>query len=221
MCQDDYPVHIWSGTVSVQTVPIQFGSVRTRVRPYLFRNGTIPPVNIRNWADQSVPEQVAPERALQNTGSRIGTERYGMSVTFTDMDRWSGTVPVPYRSKNASMDRVDISWHLVRNNRKDVTQTMVCVSLREKANPLTFFFECYQCWFHSMFSVSLICLFLQTLNHKDNEKYVLVLVQCHDGIITNSINLVCVLHESKTSARPNRFISFVIIASWHRIRTRT
>ena len=35
----------------------------------------------------------------------------------------------------------------------------------------------------------IICLFLQTLNFKGNEKYVLVFVQCHDGMITNSINL--------------------------------
>ena len=63
----------------------------------------------------------------------------------------------------------------------------------------------------------IISWFLQTLNYRGNEKYVLVLVQCHDGMITNSINLVCVL----TRARPNRFISFVIIASWHWTRTRT
>ena len=28
------------------------------------------------------------------------------------------------------------------------------------------------------------------MNYRGNEKYVLVLVQCHDGIITNSINLL-------------------------------
>ena len=31
----------------------------------------------------------------------------------------------------------------------------------------------------------IICLFLQTMNIKGNEKCVLVLVQCHDGMITN------------------------------------
>ena len=35
----------------------------------------------------------------------------------------------------------------------------------------------------------IICLFLQTLNYNGNEKYVLVLVQCHDGMIANEINL--------------------------------
>ena len=43
-----YPVNIWSGTVPVQTVPVQFGSVRNCVRPYLSRNGTDPPVHITN-----------------------------------------------------------------------------------------------------------------------------------------------------------------------------
>ena len=32
-----------------------------------------------------------------------------MSDTITDVDRWSGTVPVPYQSKNTSMDRVYIN----------------------------------------------------------------------------------------------------------------
>ena len=71
---------------------------------------------------------------------------------------------------------------------------------------------------NSMFSV---CWFLQTLNYRGIEKYDLVLVQCHDGMITNSINIFCVFHSPSTRARPNRFISFVIIASWHWTRTRT
>ena len=33
-------------------------------------------------------------RTVQNTGSGIGTEQYGMRDTFTDVDRWSGTVPI-------------------------------------------------------------------------------------------------------------------------------
>ena len=37
----------------------------------------------------------------------------------------------------------------------------------------------------------IICWFLQTLDYRGNEKYVLVLVQCHDRMITNLINLVC------------------------------
>ena len=56
-----------------------------------------------------------------------------------------------------------------------------------------------------------ICLILQTMNYWDNEKYVLVLVVCHDGIITNPINLF---------AFYTRF-STVIIASWHWTLTRT
>ena len=42
------PVHIRIGTAPVQTVPVQFGSVRNRVRPYMFRNGTDPAVHIAN-----------------------------------------------------------------------------------------------------------------------------------------------------------------------------
>ena len=34
-----------------------------------------------------------------------------------------------------------------------------------------------------------MCLFLQILNYRGNEKYVLVLVQVHDGMITSSVNL--------------------------------
>ena len=48
------------------------------------------------------------ERDPQITGSRIGTERYRMSDSFTDVDRWSASVPIPYRSKISSMDRVII-----------------------------------------------------------------------------------------------------------------
>ena len=84
---------------------------------------------------------------------------------------------------------------------------MVCVLLREIVSPLTFIFASYQCQFHSMISDKFVCFYLQTWKYRGNEKYVLVLVQCHDGMITNSINLICVLHSSWTSARLNRFIS--------------
>ena len=94
---------------------------------------------------------------------------------------------------------------------------MVRVLLRETASPLTFIMNVISVDFIACFLI--ICWFLQTLNYRGNEKYVLVLVQCHDGMIMNSINLVCVLHSSSTRARPNRFISFVIIASWHWTRT--
>ena len=72
------------------------------------------------------------------------------------------------------------------------------------------YYERYHAIYHSMFSDNLL-VFIYF--YRGNEKYVLVLVQCHDGMITNSINLVCVLHSSSTRARPNRFISFVIIVS--------
>ena len=95
-----YPIHIWSGTVPVQTVPVQFGSVRDRVRPYLIRNDTTCPHYKLSGPNFT---RIIP----QNTGSRIGTERYRMSDSFTDVDRWSGTVPITYRSKNARMDWVN------------------------------------------------------------------------------------------------------------------
>ena len=41
-----------------------------------------------------------------------------------------------------------------------------------------------------------ICLILQTINYRDNEKYVQVLVQCHDGIIMNSINQIYLVRDN-------------------------
>ena len=90
-------------------------------------------------------------------------------------------------------------------------KTMVCVLLRETVSLLTSSLNVISVNFIACFWI--IFWFLQTLNYKGNEKYVLVLVQCHDAIITNSINLVCFLHSSIIRARPYRFISFVIIAS--------
>ena len=72
---------------------------------------------------------------------------------------------------------------------------MVCVLLQETASPLTFIMNVISVNFIACFRI--MCLFLQILNYRGNEKYVLVLVPCHDGIITNSINLFGVLHESK------------------------
>ena len=77
---------------------------------------------------------------------------------------------------------------------------MVRVLLRETANPLTFIMNVISVNFIACFWI--ICWFLQTLNYGGNEKYVLVLVPCHDGMITNSINLFGVLHSSSTRARP-------------------
>ena len=48
-------------------------------------------------------------------------------------------------------------------------------------------FERKQCQCYVMYLI--ICLILQTINYIGNEKYVLVLVQCQDWIITNSINI--------------------------------
>ena len=100
--------------------------------------------------------------------------------------------------------KISWSWHFEVPRR-----TMVCVLLRETASLLTFIVNVISVNFIALFRI--ICWFLQTFNYRGNEKYVLVLVQCHDGMITNSINLVCVLHWSWT--RANRFILFVIIAS--------
>ena len=74
----------------IQTVPERFESVRNRVRPYLFRNGTDPPVHITNRATQTVPEQFVPERDPQKSVPRIRTERYRMSDTFTDVEFGQG-----------------------------------------------------------------------------------------------------------------------------------
>ena len=75
----------------------------------------------------------------------------------------------------------------LRNNRKDVTLTMVRVLLREMACLLIFIMNVISVNFIACFWI--ICWFLQTFNYRGNEKHVLVLVQCHDGMITNSINL--------------------------------
>ena len=132
---------------------------------------------------------------------------------------WLADEVLRYRDHDTSRCQDDISWHLVRNNQKDVTLTMVRVLLRETVSLLTFIMNVISINFIACFRIS--CWFLQTLNYRGNKKYVLVLYQCHDGMITNSINLFCVLHSSSTRARPNRLISFVIIASWHWTRTRT
>ena len=70
-------VHIWSGTV-----PIHLSTLQTE-RTKLYRNSLF-----RN----------EPHKILG-----FGSDRYGMSDAFTDVDRWINTVPVPYRSKNASI----------------------------------------------------------------------------------------------------------------------
>ena len=86
--------------------------------------------------------------------------------------------------------------------------------LRETASLLTFIMKVISVNFIACFLI--ICWFLQTLNYRGNEQNVLVLVQCHDGMIKNLINLVRVLHSSSTRARPNRLILSVTM---HRIMT--
>ena len=66
--------------------------------------------------------------------------------------------------------------------------TMVCILLQETVSTLTCIFE------QNTVSMSLhvylrMYLILQTINYRGNKKFVLVLVQCHDGIIMNSLNL--------------------------------
>ena len=64
------------------------------------------------------------------------------------------------------------------NNQKDITLTMVRVLLRETASLLTFIMNIISVNFIACFRI--ICWFLQTQNYGGNEKYVLVLIQCHD-----------------------------------------
>ena len=125
---------------------------------------------------------------------------------------WSG-----YRDHDTSRCQDDISWHLITQQSKGRNAYNGSRIVARNGVSTHIYYECVN--FIACFQI--ICLFLQTWNYRGNEKYVLVLVQCHDGMITNSINLVCVLHSSSTHARPNRFISFLIIVSWHWTRTRT
>ena len=130
---------------------------------------------------------------------------------------WLADEVFRYRDHDTSRCQDDISWHLIMQQSKG-HNTNNCSRIVARNGEST---HIYYEHVHFISCFWIICWFLQTLNYGGNEKYVLVLVQCHDAMITNSINLVCVLHSSSTRARPNRFISFVIIASWHWTRTRT
>ena len=57
----------------------------------------------------------------------------------------------------------------LRNNRKGVTLTMVCVLLRETSSLLTFIMNVISVNFIACFQI--ICWFLQTLKYRGNEKY--------------------------------------------------
>ena len=66
--------------------------------------------------------------------------------------------------------------------------------LKENHNVIAYFGEIYS--------------ILQITNYKGNEKYFLVLVHCHDGIIVQLVSLYCVFHSSSTHAKPKRLILF-------------
>ena len=87
----------------------------------------------------------------------------------------------------------------LRNNRKDVTLTMVHVLLRETASLFTFIMNVIS--FHFIACFQIICWFLQTLNYRGKEKYVLVLIQCHDGnheLDKSCLRLTLVFDSCKT-----------------------
>ena len=46
----------------------------------------------------------------------------------------------------------------------------------------------------------------RAMNYRGSKKYVLVLVQCHDGVITNSINHSWLLHLSLTCEKTKRLV---------------
>ena len=66
----------------------------------------------------------------------------------------------------------------------------------------------------------IICLILQIINYWGNVKFVLFVIECHDGIIMNLINLFASYTYLLFCARSNGLISFMVIASWHWTRTR-
>ena len=101
------PDQIWSGTVPVQTVPVQFGSDAT---PCVHTcSGTVP-IHLSALQTERCKKGLYRNNLFLNEPHKIlgliGTDQYGTSDTLTDVDRWSCTVPVSYRSKNARMDRV-------------------------------------------------------------------------------------------------------------------
>ena len=106
-----------------------------------------------------------------------------------------------------------LDTYLICNNPKDITLTMVCVLLLETMSPLTFIFASYQCQFHSMISDKFVCFYKLGITEVTRNMFWSSSSVDHDGMITNSINLICVLHSSSTRARPNRFISFMTLDS--------
>ena len=64
---------------------------------------------------------------------------------------WLTDEVLGYRDYDTSRCQDDISWHLIYNNWKDVTQTMVCILMQETVNTPTCLFERKQCKYYSMF----------------------------------------------------------------------
>ena len=115
--------------------------------PYLFQNGTDSPVHITNWADQLFRNNSFRNEPYKILGLR--SERCGMSDTFTDVDRWSGTVPLLY-----GMDRVLL--YLANKTKQQINQT---ISTKKK----TQINSTYQLWerrFCVLWEERLLFLFL-------------------------------------------------------------
>ena len=155
--------------------------------------------NVSNWVSNEIKKNTSSHYLAQNAAI------------------WLADEVLRYLDNDTSRCQDDISWHLITQQSKGRYANNGLRIVARNGESTHIYYECVN--FIACFRI--ICWFLQTLNYRGNEKNVLVLVQCHDGMIKNSINLVCALHSSLTRARPNRFILFVIIASWHWTRTRT
>ena len=107
---------------------------------------------------------------------------------------WLADEVIRYCDHDTSRCQNDISWHLITQQSKGHNANNGSRIVARNGESTHIYYECVN--FIACFQI--ICWFLQTLNCRGNEKYVLVLVQCHDGVITNSINLVCILHPSST-----------------------
>ena len=103
---------------------------------------------------------------------------------------WLADEVLRYRDHGTSRCQDDISWHLITQQSKGRNANNGSRIVARNGESTHIYYERVN--FIACFRI--ICWFLQTLNYRGNEKYVLVLVQCHDWMNTNSINLVCVLH---------------------------
>ena len=129
---------------------------------------------------------------------------------------WLAVEVLRYRDHDTSRCQDDISWHLIRNNRKDVTLTMVCVLLWETASLLIFILERYLCQFHNMFSDNLLIstnFKLQRLREICSGPRPVSWWDHHE-LDKSCLRLTLVFDSCKTK-------EIVITASWHWTRTRT